>query len=103
MNETIRPSISELEALLNDKNSPAVEITPAGEVVNKGLRHEIEQAVNRVSAESGSHTPDFVLAEFLVSCLAAFDRAVLARERWYGRTPLPPGTAPSPTSESRDA
>jgi hypothetical protein len=81
----VRPTIEELEAILSDPNSPAVEITPAGEVVAKGLRHEIEQAVNRVSAENGSNTPDFILAEYLVSCLAAFDRAVQQRARWYGR------------------
>lgn len=82
-----RPTIDELEAILGDPNAPAVEITTAGEVVMKGLRHEIEQAVNRVSAENGSNTPDFILAEYLVSSLAAFDRAVQSRERWYGRPP----------------
>lgn len=88
-----RPTVEELEAILYNPNAPAVEITPAGEVVMKGLRHEIEQAVNRVSAENGSNTPDIILADFLVSCLAAFDRAVLARERWYGRHPVQPGLA----------
>lgn len=82
-----RPTIAELEAILAQPNPPAVEITPSGEVVLKGLRHEIEQAVNRVSAENGSNTPDFILAEYLVSCLAAFDRAIQARERYYGRVP----------------
>lgn len=91
MTNSTRPTISELEAILADHNAPAVEITPAGEVVMKGLRHEIEQAINRVSAENGSHTPDCILAEYLVSCLAAFDRAVTQRERWYGREPGGPG------------
>lgn len=89
-----RPTIAELEAILSQPNPPAVEITTAGEVVMKGLRHEIEQAVNRVSAENGSNTPDFILADYLVSCLAAFDRAVQARERHYGRVPT---LGPAPT------
>lgn len=80
-----KPTISELEAILNDPNSPDVEITTAGEVVAKGLRHEIGSAINRACAENSSNTPDFILADYLVSCLAAFDRAVVARERWYGR------------------
>jgi hypothetical protein len=79
-----KPTIAELERILNNPDAPEVEITPNGEVVTKGLRHEIERAVNRVSGENGSNTPDFILAEYLVSCLAAFDRAVQARERWYG-------------------
>lgn len=91
--DTNKPTIDELEAILKDPNAPAVEITPAGEVVAKGLRHEIEHAINRVSAENGSNTPDFILAGFLVSCLAAFDRAVIERERWYGSRPHPPGLA----------
>lgn len=58
------------------------------------LRHELEQAINRVSAENGSNTPDFILAAFLVSCLAAFDRATLDRERWHGRSTSVPAIAP---------
>lgn len=49
------------------------------------LREQIERAVNSVSAENGSNTPDFILAEYLTGCLSAFDRAVNAREKWYGR------------------
>lgn len=33
------------------------------------LRKEIEIAINRCSAENGSNTPDFILAQFLVECL----------------------------------
>lgn len=51
------------------------------------LRETIEHAINCNNAENGSNTPDFMLAEFLTDCLAAFDRAVVARERWYGRDP----------------
>jgi hypothetical protein len=79
-----KPTIAELERILQNPDAPAVEITPSGEVVMKGLREEIERAINRRSGENGSNTPDFILADYLVSCLAAFDRAVQARERWYG-------------------
>jgi hypothetical protein len=48
------------------------------------LRLEIERAINRTTAEAGSNTPDYILAEFLVSCLSAFDTAVNARERATG-------------------
>lgn len=49
------------------------------------LRSEITAAINRHSREKESATPDFVLAQFLLDCLDSFDRAVVARESWYGR------------------
>ena len=55
------------------------------------LRNKISSAINSVSAENGSNTPDFILAEFLTDCLIAFDKASLAREKWYG-TSLSIGT-----------
>lgn len=59
------------------------------------LREEIETAVNRNSAENGSATPDFILAQYLMDCLRAFDGAVMARERWYGRDKSQAATAGS--------
>lgn len=49
------------------------------------LQTEIEKVLNRHSAENGSNTPDFILAEYLTGCLAAFNRATNAREKWHGR------------------
>jgi len=49
------------------------------------LRDEIRWAINRHSAEKGSNTPDFILAEYLTDCLVAFDKAVTQRASWYGR------------------
>ena len=51
------------------------------------LRSEITTALNRASAENPSGTPDFILADFLLDALMAFDAAVAAREAWYGRSP----------------
>lgn len=52
------------------------------------LRAEIAFSIkiNRCSAENGSNTPDFILAEYLTNCLAAFDAATARREKWYGYT-----------------
>jgi hypothetical protein len=49
------------------------------------LRNQIESAINRCSAENGSNTPDFILAEYLTDCLTAFDKALREREKWYGK------------------
>ncbi len=48
------------------------------------LRDSIRHAINCHSAENGADCPDFILAEFLVGCLAAFDKATNDRDRWHG-------------------
>lgn len=47
------------------------------------LRKTIMVALNVHSAENASHTPDYVLATYLVDCLNAFDRATLNRAKHY--------------------
>ena len=54
------------------------------EAVQNKLRQDVCDAINRVSAENGSNTPDFILAEYLVQCLATFDHVVTMRDDWYG-------------------
>jgi hypothetical protein len=49
------------------------------------FREDLASLINRHSLENGSDTPDFLLAEYLTDCLAVSDKAVTARERWYGR------------------
>jgi len=51
------------------------------------LRREVEKVLNSASAENGSDTPDFILAEYLTDCLAAFDKAVTRRTKWYEPEP----------------
>ena len=52
------------------------------------LRKDIAAALNKHSAEAGSDTPDFILAQFLEGCLKAYDDAVTERDEWH--TKLPP-------------
>ncbi len=47
---------------------------------------DLEQLLNKHSLESGSDTPDFILAEFLTGCLETFNDTLTQRENWYGRT-----------------
>ena len=49
---------------------------------------ELAALLNRVSAEAGSDTPDFILAAYLTDCLRAFEVATRRRERWWGRPAL---------------
>lgn len=61
-----------------------IEIDEDGKVHGNDLQSEIARALNGFSAENGSNTPDFILAQYLLSCLAAFNEASRARETWYG-------------------
>ncbi len=49
------------------------------------LREQVAGLLNQRSMENGSNTPDFILADYLIRALEAFDNAVVERERWYGR------------------
>jgi len=44
----------------------------------------LENLLNIHSMELGSNTPNFIMAEFLIKCLKAFNTAVRQRETWYG-------------------
>jgi hypothetical protein len=50
---------------------------------------ELAHLLNHYSQESGSNTPDFILAWYLQGCLALWNECVTDRERWYGRTGNP--------------
>ena len=50
---------------------------------------ELERLLNQTSQENASNTPDFILARYLLGCLAAWNTAVQQRETWYGRDARP--------------
>ncbi len=56
------------------------------------LEHALTSALNRFSAENPSNTPDWILAQFLLGCLAAWNQGIVQRERWYGREPSSPAS-----------
>jgi hypothetical protein len=53
------------------------------------LLEELEQLLNKYSAENVSNTPDFILAEYITNCLSAFDKATKQRDAWYNVTLCP--------------
>lgn len=66
---------------------------------------DLTALLNRYSQENGSNTPDFILAEYLLACLATWNTHVVRREKWYGRLdarlvpgqdPIGPGADPQP-------
>jgi len=50
----------------------------------KPLGNELEELLNRACEENESNTPDFILADYLIACLFAFNQATKARDHWYG-------------------
>lgn len=68
----------ELEKILREPS-------PLSTVVESDFRTDLQSLLNKQSMENTSNTPDFILAEYLVGCLKAFDWAVSERERWYNR------------------
>lgn len=67
----IRPySIRETETIMRDGTS---------------FTNELKKLISRYSEENRSNTPDFILANYLVACLDAFNASAQAREKWYGR------------------
>lgn len=45
----------------------------------------LEQLINRHCMEAASDTPDFILAQYLLACLANWNTCVRLREQWSGR------------------
>jgi hypothetical protein len=66
------------------------------------LAQDLGSVLNRHSAENRSDTPDFILAQYMLDALAAFEKASRAREDWYGHRHAIGGDVPvSPSGEDR--
>ena len=49
------------------------------------FERSLKNLLNKYSMENRSNTPDFILAEYMHSCLINFNIATRAREHWFGR------------------
>lgn len=72
---------------MNDTTNVAAGSVNGGtnHAIKPKFREALEHAINCHSMENGSNSPDFILAQYLADCLAAYDKAVMHREAWYGR------------------
>jgi hypothetical protein len=71
--------------------------TEQQEPIQPSFRSDLEDLINKWSMENRSNTPDFILAEYLMSCLRSFEHATKARALWY----KPTDTISSDTKEER--
>ena len=53
-------------------------------VMPNTFTQELSDLLNRHSAEAASNTPDFILANYLEACLAAYNATIQRRDKWYG-------------------
>ena len=52
------------------------------------LKEKLTELLNSESREQDSDTPDFILAEYMINCLEAFELASNRREVHYRRPPI---------------
>ena len=55
---------------------------------------ELTNLINKCSRENDSNTPDYILAQYMFSCLMAFNTAVQQRETFYSRDARPSNVDP---------
>ena len=65
--------------------------------MDSNFEKELSALINKYSQENLSNTPDFILAEYLSSCLKGFNKAIKDRQNWYGN-PQKEMKANDPTS-----
>lgn len=56
---------------------------------------ELRELLNANNAESGSGTPDVILARYLLSSLDNFNEAVRGRDSWWNYHPRIGGSVPA--------
>lgn len=56
------------------------------ELTNATLEQELTTLLNKCNQENNSDTPDFILAGYLLDCLAIWNKNVNRRNEWYGNT-----------------
>ena len=49
----------------------------------KLFKNELCDLINRYSLENESNVPDFILTEYLISCLKAFNKANRKSNKWH--------------------
>lgn len=71
--------------------------------LRKQLVSDLARVINHHSLENGSDTPDFLLAEYLVDCLEAYERVTGKTRRWCGDGPRWRGLAAALGASARRA
>lgn len=65
------------------------------------FQQRLASLINEMSLENASSTPHFILAQYLRSCLDAFNAATKARTLWYGTSESPISVIGGPSEVTR--
>jgi len=76
------PMLIDKFCLVNDLHSPRDDWS---QYLNypDDFKREMINLINKHSRENTSNTPDFILADYLLNCLAAYESATNQRDAWY--------------------
>jgi hypothetical protein len=69
---------------LQDDATGVKNADPIGSDGRRGLRDELTHILNQRSREGMSNTPDYLLAEFIIQCLVAYETTVRKRDDFHG-------------------
>lgn len=85
--ERLRKLMRDFPPAGNEFPHPQPELvkTAVEHVLPEEFKRDLMHIINKHSLEGGSDTPDYILAEFLCSCLLAFNSTVKARSKWFGK------------------
>lgn len=64
-----------------DQDTEQDQTEPEGDSTD--FRTELCSLLNKFSRENQSNTPDYILRDYLMSCLKAFEQATNRRTEWY--------------------
>ena len=56
--------------------------------MTKKFTEELQVLLNKNGIDTICNTPDYILAEYLTSCLEAYANTVQSRDTWFGFKPF---------------
>ena len=66
------------------------------------FRRELDRLISRYSEKNRGDTPDFILRDYLCSCLTVFNAATQQREMWHGRSPKSVHSTPNSNLDGKE-
>ncbi len=76
---------------MEEKNTTVLASDTPSRPYREEFWKDLVSIINKHSIENLSDTPDFILAEYIMKCLDAFELASNKRMRWQNRTKVPHG------------
>lgn len=69
-----------IDSTIKDRIKREIEYS---KIKSSAFENDLRRVLNRHSRENISNTPDFILANYLMACLEAFDEASKVRKSWH--------------------